>query len=217
MTDKLIEALIKAQQEIDHVVQDEQNPFFKSDFASLRQVFDSVKKHLNNNGIYLQQVSHENEGGASIETIFFGHGSKVTSGKVSIPASKQDPQMFGSALSYAKRYSLLMACGIATRNEDDDAERAMKTHRVAAKNQGKYKLMHTDGKKVLKHTNDVSEYMNMCREFMPRPDEDASQKSYEANKWVIKSAFKDSREKIKTSYEQLIALYEKTGESDNDS
>ena len=38
MTDNLINALIKAQQEIDHVVQDGNNPFFKSDYATLKEV-----------------------------------------------------------------------------------------------------------------------------------------------------------------------------------
>lgn len=124
-TDTLINALVKAQQEIDHVVQDANNPFFKSDYASLKEVIDSVKKPLNSNGILLQQVSHDCENGVCIETIFHGHGGSLSSGKVSIPATKQDSQAYGSAYSYAKRYSLLMACGVATKKEDDDAEAAM--------------------------------------------------------------------------------------------
>lgn len=124
-TDTLINALVKAQQEINHVVQDANNPFFKSDYASLKEVIDSVKKPLNDNGILLQQVSHDCENGVCIETIFHGHGGTLSSGKVTIPAAKQDSQAYGSAYSYAKRYSLLMACGVATKKEDDDAEAAM--------------------------------------------------------------------------------------------
>ena len=44
-TDTLINALVKAQQQIDHVVQDANNPFFKSDYATLKEVIDSVKNH----------------------------------------------------------------------------------------------------------------------------------------------------------------------------
>jgi len=128
-TDTLINALVKAQQEIDHVVQDANNPFFKSDYASLKEVIDSVKKPLNSNGILLQQVSHDCENGVCIETIFHGHGGSLSSGKVSIPATKQDSQAYGSAYSYAKRYSLLMACGVATRKEDDDGEGAMQRNK----------------------------------------------------------------------------------------
>ena len=128
-TDTLINALVKAQQEIDHVVQDANNPFFKSDYASLKEVIDSVKKPLNSNGILLQQVSHDCENGVCVETVFHGHGGSLSTGKVTIPAAKQDPQAYGSALSYAKRYSLLMACGVATRKEDDDGEGAMQRNK----------------------------------------------------------------------------------------
>jgi hypothetical protein len=128
-TDTLINALVKAQQEIDHVVQDANNPFFKSDYATLKEVIDSVKKPLNDNGILLQQVAHDCDVGVCIETIFYGHGGTLSSGRVTIPAAKQDPQAYGSALSYAKRYSLLMACGVATRQEDDDAEKAMQRNK----------------------------------------------------------------------------------------
>ncbi len=128
-TDTLINALVKAQQEIDHVVQDANNPFFKSDYASLKEVIDSVKKPLNDNGILLQQVSHDCDSGVCVETIFYGHGGTLSSGRVTIPATKQDSQAYGSAYSYAKRYSLLMACGVATKKEDDDAEKAMQRNK----------------------------------------------------------------------------------------
>jgi hypothetical protein len=43
-------------------------------------------------------------------------------GILHVPASKQDPQGYGSALTYARRYSLMAACGIAP--EDDDGNQA---------------------------------------------------------------------------------------------
>lgn len=46
----------------------------------------------------------------------------MSSGKLHVPASKQDPQGYGSALTYARRYSLVTFCGIAP--EDDDGKRA---------------------------------------------------------------------------------------------
>ncbi len=41
-----------------------------------------------------------------------------------VPANKQDPQGYGSALTYARRYSLMAVCGIAP--EDDDGNAASK-------------------------------------------------------------------------------------------
>ena len=115
----LIDALIKAQSSIKHATKDGTNPYFKSGYATLEQVITAVKKPLNDNGIYFQQESHENEVGACVETTFWGHGASLSTGKVTIPAERGDAQSFGSALTYAKRYSLSMACGIGHQSDDD--------------------------------------------------------------------------------------------------
>ena len=216
MTTELINALIEAQKEIDHIVQDEQNPFFKSDFASLKAVFDSVKKPLNDNGIYLQQESKDHEGGVCVETIFYGHGGKLSTGNVFIPAIKHDPQAFGSALSYAKRYSLLMACGVATMKEDDDAEKAMQRDKtsnateVKKASDIKYKLYKNSNNKAAAATvlNEVG-LLNACRRLMPNPQEEDHVVMYETNADTIKKARDNSEEEeTKDALTNLINLYE---------
>ena len=47
----------------------------------------------------------------------------IETGPVTIPAAKVTPQGFGSAITYAKRYSLAMACGVDA-DEDDDGKAA---------------------------------------------------------------------------------------------
>ena len=205
MTDTLINALIKAQQEIDHVIQDAQNPFFKSDYASLKEVIDSVKKPLNNNGIYLQQVSHDCEKGACIETIFYGYGGKLSSGKVTIPANKHDSQAYGSALSYAKRYSLLMACGVATQKEDDDGEKAMQRNKP--KPSIKYEYKNSNGS-TIQVLNTPVDYLEVLRGVLNDPDDISAQELYKVNVDDIKKAFKKADPNTSKAYEKLINLYE---------
>ena len=200
VTDSLVNALIKAQQEINHVVQDGTNPFFKSDYATLKEVIDSVKKPLNDNGIYLQQESVIHENGTCVETIFYGHGGKLSTGKVFIPAVKHDPQAFGSSLSYAKRYSLLMACGVATKKEDDDGE-------VAMRRTSKYEIV--DSKGVAKQGfNTIDEYLAGCRIAIGDPNNVLHKKAYEANKWKIKGYLKDEIGDAKNLLAKIIEIYE---------
>lgn len=212
-TDTLVNALVKAQQEIDHVVQDGNNPFFKSDYATLKEVIDSVKKPLNDNGILLQQESHDCDNGACVETIFYGHGGKLSSGRVTIPASKHDPQAYGSALSYAKRYSLLMACGVATKKDDDDAEMAMqrnnqKSKSLPPKNKAKFNFEKTGGKTL--STNDIEDYLLILASNLKDPDNVLHKKSFATNKANIQVALASTSDDDtnNTRLKKLISLYE---------
>ena len=119
----LVEALAKAQSEMDSPVKDKKNPQFSSLYASLGSIITAVKPALNNNGIAYVQRSVPVEGGISVETVFYGMGETIETGPVTIPAAKVTPQGFGSAMTYAKRYSLAMACGVDA-DEDDDGNAA---------------------------------------------------------------------------------------------
>jgi hypothetical protein len=81
---------------------------------------------LNAAGIALIQRTSEDSTGVTVETVFVHEsGEMLECGKLHVPASKQDPQGYGSALTYARRYSLMAAAGIAP--EDDDGNAASRT------------------------------------------------------------------------------------------
>lgn len=118
-------AFVKAQKEFGPALKTSTNPHFKSRYADLSACVEAVIDALNNNGIALMQKLHPSEGGVAIETIFVHEsGESMANGILHVPASKQDPQGYGSALTYARRYSLMSACGIAP--EDDDVNMASK-------------------------------------------------------------------------------------------
>ena len=119
----LFEAVAKAQGEIEGAKKDSTNPHFKSKYADLSACVEAVVDSLNANGIFLNQQTSESDSGVIVETVFIHEsGELLNCGKLHVPASKQDPQGYGSALTYARRYSLMAACGIAP--EDDDGEAA---------------------------------------------------------------------------------------------
>jgi hypothetical protein len=118
-------ALVKAQKEFAPALKDSNNPFFKTKYADLSTCVKAVIDALNNNGIALVQKCHPCDDGVSVETIFMHEsGELLDCGILHVPAAKNDPQGYGSALTYARRYSLMAACGIAP--EDDDGNAASK-------------------------------------------------------------------------------------------
>ncbi len=132
MTDstKIFAAFVKAQTEFGPALKTHTNPAFKSRYADLSACVEAVIDALNANGIGLMQKTHPDERGVTVETLFVHSSGEVLSGgTLHIPAAKSDPQGFGSALSYARRYSLMAACGIAP--EDDDGNAAVKAKQAA--------------------------------------------------------------------------------------
>ena len=69
--------------------------------------------------IRVRTMSYENEKGACVETILCGYGEQERTGKVFVHSTKAAPQDFGGAITYARRYSLLLALNLAP---DDDAK-----------------------------------------------------------------------------------------------
>lgn len=118
-------ALVKAQKGFGPALKTSTNPAFRSKYASLENCIEAVIDSLNDNGIMLMQPTHLCEDGVIIETLFLHEsGEQLSAGRLHVPATKHDAQGYGSALSYARRYSLLAACGIAA--EDDDGNNASK-------------------------------------------------------------------------------------------
>ena len=118
-------ALVKAQKQFAPALKTNTNPHFKSKYVGLDGCVEAVIDALNDNGIYLMQKNHPNDAGVAVETIFIHEsGESISGGILTVPASKQDPQGYGSALTYARRYSLMSACGIAP--EDDGGNAASK-------------------------------------------------------------------------------------------
>lgn len=121
----LFAAMAAAFPEIEGASKDRNNPAFKSKYADLSSVTEAIKPALAKHKLFYFQVTHEQAGGVCIETIV-GHesGEQLSFGKLFVPAGKQDAQGYGSALTYARRYSLMTAFGVCP--EDDDGNAASK-------------------------------------------------------------------------------------------
>ena len=125
-------ALVRAQRGFAPALKTSTNPHFRSKYVDLAGCIEAVVDALNGAGIALIQRTFEDNTGVTVETVFVHEsGEMMECGKLHVPASKQDPQGYGSALTYARRYSLMAAAGIAP--EDDDGNAASKVKVSATK------------------------------------------------------------------------------------
>jgi hypothetical protein len=125
-------ALVKAQRGFAPALKTSTNPHFRSKYVDLAGCVEAVVDALNAAGIALIQRTSEDSTGVTVETVFVHEsGEMLECGKLHVPAAKQDPQGYGSALTYARRYSLMAACGIAP--EDDDGNAASRVKVLATK------------------------------------------------------------------------------------
>lgn len=121
----LLSKLLVFQKSCPPIIKDSDNPFFKSKFASLDAIQHHVKDRLYGLGLmvvqptvvvdgvpYVKSILFDTETGDSIESLF------------PIVVSKASAQEYGSAVSYAKRYSLSGLLNLIIQDEDDDGERA---------------------------------------------------------------------------------------------
>jgi len=122
-TGKLDAALAKAQGEIEAASKDKTNPAFKSRYADLTAVWSACRPALAKHGISLTQWPIHAEDGRLHIITRIAHAGEWIKAHFSIPVTKQDPQGYGSATTYAKRFTLAAALGVVA-DEDDDGNHA---------------------------------------------------------------------------------------------
>ena len=118
---KITGAFLKAQKEIESVIKDKTNPFFKSKYADLTGVIDACKDKLNKQGIAILQPID----GMTVETILIHDSGEWFSSSTPIVSKEvNNPQALGSAITYAKRYGLQSMVLLPA--SDDDGQLASK-------------------------------------------------------------------------------------------
>lgn len=117
-------ATAKAQGAMRPAVKDATNPAFKSKYADWASIVESMRAPCAANGLTVWQDVELTEAGVAVTTrIVHTSGQWVEFGPLTVPLGKRDAHGVGSAATYAKRYALCAALGIAA-DEDDDGNAA---------------------------------------------------------------------------------------------
>ena len=121
-------ALVKAQAQFKVCIKDSNNPFFKSKYADLSTCMEAVKESLVENGLAILQLPADNDRGiVLLETVLLHVSGEWISSLLPMPTAKSDPQAFGAAITYARRFALCSILGLTP--EDDDGNSASEAHR----------------------------------------------------------------------------------------
>lgn len=121
---KLAAAMSKAQPAVGIALKNAINPHLKNRYADLGAVWDAIKDALGTNELSIVQLpSPSDDGKLHLETMMIHASGEWLSSVMVMPISKQDPQGYGSALTYARRYALAAMMGVT--QDDDDGDRAV--------------------------------------------------------------------------------------------
>ena len=122
---ELAKALLRVQKTLLPAAKDANNPFTKSNYATLNSVMHTCREALLENGIWLCQHPTPVEAPSCIGLVTKLTHCETGQWQASlavVPLPKADPQGMGSAITYARRYALTAMLGMVT--EDDDGEAA---------------------------------------------------------------------------------------------
>jgi hypothetical protein len=114
--------LLEVQKEINPIKKTETNPFFNSKYFDVNAILEQLKPILTKYGLILTQPFNTVDGKNVLQTIVVDSESgEQMQSQIFIP-EVLDPQKFGSAVTYYRRYALQSL--FALQAEDDDANKA---------------------------------------------------------------------------------------------
>lgn len=126
-------ALALAQAEMSNPAKNAKNPFFKSSYADLAEVINISKPTLAKFGLSIIQMPYAMNGHVGVETMIIHKTGEYITSRLNMPlGAKKDAQAVGSAITYARRYSLAAMAGIAQEDDDGNNASGKKPSTVAA-------------------------------------------------------------------------------------
>lgn len=129
----IAEALANAQRELIDPPRSAWNPHFKTRYADLCTVLQTVRPVLARHGIALVQATQLDDQGhmVLVTRLLWGHEEQIAS-YYPVTPQQNTPQGMGAALTYARRYALAALVGVAS-DDDDDGNAASEKPAKAAK------------------------------------------------------------------------------------
>ena len=146
---KIAPAFVKAQASCNGAKKASNNPHFKSKYADLTQVWAACDDALQANGLsVIQGLGEVVDNKMQIDTMLLHGGGGWIKARAAIPLPKSDPQGYGSASTYARRYTLAAMMGIVQEDDDGNAAMPRKADNVVCINDGQFAELATLSEQV---------------------------------------------------------------------
>ena len=121
---KLAPAILQAQKAITFAIKEAVNGHLRNKYADLSSVIEAIKPALNDAGIsFIQSGTESDDSKLHLVTRLMHESGEWIEDTLVMPLPKQDPQGYGSAMTYARRYALAAITGLY--QDDDDGQRSV--------------------------------------------------------------------------------------------
>lgn len=185
---KLGEALAKAQGEMELATKDSINPYFKSKYADLSSVWNTIREPLSKNGLSVVQQLISDPIAVAIRTVLIHSSGEWISSTIYIKPVQTTPQGFGSTVTYARRYALSAIVGVAP--DDDDGNASVKRN-----NEEEVQEMNSHVSDISKQTNSIEQQKVLLLGKLIGKDKPFQTKVVDAKRWMS--------EQVKTDWDRF--------------
>ena len=196
---ELAKALAAAQGEMHNPAFDAKNPHFKSAYASLASVRNTVLPVLSKHGLSVVQMPCNVGELPAVTTVLMHSSGQYVEETFSLPADRQNAHGYGSALTYLRRYSLQAVAGVVG-DEDDDGNAAVAS---VNESEGKKAAKAIAANKVTPTAGAMDELTKEEQETLHALSRQVIEKLAEGNDW---GAY-EMLEHAKLNNDQKIAIW----------
>jgi len=194
-------ALVAFEAEVETIAKGAENPFFHSKYADLPSILEAIKNPLEKHGLAVVQGAISTEAGLQVETRIIHDSGEWIETTTPIGVAKPDPQGYGSAITYGRRYSLQAALNLSA--DDDDGNKASSpasqpTNRKPAPTRPQQTS--PDKAKAIQEIKDICEIISMG---------DEGKVAIILKEWSVFTGTKDKKEHCVIDYIELEAASDK--------
>lgn len=194
---ELVAALSKVQRKLETAKFNRINPYFKNRYADFASCMDVCRVPLSENGFSVMHFCETINDKLFLVTMLAHVSGQWIKSYFPINPVKMDSQSIGSAMTYAKRYSLSAMLGIVSDEEDDDAETA----------NGRGKIVEITKQQTTAPSAKITpQQINLIKKLEDQLDTECKEKLYT---WMEKTYQTSNFEKIEqTNFSRILSGFE---------